>query len=160
MIEEFPLTVLYTQVVVHLPNLPRPGLLWDDAHVDQGFAWSEGIVSFGVPDHDGECLIRIDVADAVKVEADAEWAVQTPFDASVSPLKIGTIANMRDVAVPNGLYNLVFQALPGSVIPEAEFAFLLLLTFVPATSPSFEILKQGEELATDTVLRRDAERAS
>lgn len=158
MITEFPLTVLYTQVVVHRADLPRPGLLWDEDHVDQGFAWSEGIVSFGVPDHDGQCFLQIDVADEVKLEANAEWAVQTPFEVD-APLKIGTIADMRDVLVPSGLYNLVFQALPGSAAPEDGYAYVLSLTFVKSVEPSFEILKQGEELATDKVLRWDAQRA-
>jgi len=36
-------------------------------------------------------------------------------------------------------------------------AFVLDLKFVPSDEPSFAILKQGEELATDEVLRRDAE---
>ena len=71
MIAEFPITVLYTQVVVHLADLPRPGLLWDDDHVAQGFAWSEGIASFGVPDHDGECLLSVDVAEAVNIGEDS-----------------------------------------------------------------------------------------
>ncbi len=158
MIAEFPLTALYKQVVVHRADLPRPGLLWDDDHVDQGFAWSEGIVSFGVPDHDGQCFLQIDVAEELELEANAEWAVQTPFEVD-APLKIGTITNMRDVLVPNGGYNLVFQALPGSAAPEDGYVYVLSLTFVKSVEPSFEILKQGEELATDKVLRRDAQRA-
>ncbi|MDQ1194423.1 competence protein ComJ [Agrobacterium sp. SORGH_AS 787] len=158
MIAEFPLTVLYTQVVVHLADLPRPGLLWDDEHVNQGFAWAEGIVSFGVPDHDGQCFLRIDLTETFELDPEAEWAVQTPFEVT-RPLKVGTIANMHDVVVPNGLYNVVFQALPGSQAPLEGMAYLLSITFVPTSNPSFEILKQGLELATDKVLRRDARQA-
>lgn len=158
MIAEFPLTVLYTQVVVHLADLPRPGLLWDDEHVDQGFAWSEGIVSFGVPDHDGQCFLRIDLAEDFDLDPKTEWAVQTPFDVT-QILKIGTIANMRDVVVPNGLYNVVFEALPGTSAPIEGTAYLLSMKFIKSSEPSFEILKQGLELATDKVLRREAQRA-
>ncbi|MDQ0458478.1 competence protein ComJ [Rhizobium paknamense] len=155
MIAEFPITVLYTQVVVHLPGLPRPGLLWDDEHVAQGFAWSEGIVSFGVPDHDGECLIRVDIADAINVSDAAEWAVQTPFDVTATPVKIGTIGNLKDVNVPPGKFNLMFEALPGQ--PVGDYAFVLNLIFVRTEEPEFKILKAGDELTTDKVLRRDAQ---
>lgn len=156
MLTEFDLTILYTQLVVHHAELHLPGLLWDDDHVDQGFAWSKGIVSFGVPDHDGQCLLRVNVSDELKLDAGAEWAVQVPFEVSAL-LKIGTVTNMRDVFVPKGLYNLVFQALPGSAMPGAGYTYVLSLTFVRATELSFEILKQGR-LATDKVLRMDAQR--
>ncbi|MBP1853432.1 competence protein ComJ [Rhizobium halophytocola] len=157
MIAEFPLTVLYTQVVVHLADLPRPGLLWDDEHVAQGFAWSEGIVSFGVPDHDGECLVMVDSAQAVEVASSAYWAIQVPFVVDAKPLKVGTIGAMRDIRVPTGQYNLVFQALPGDAAKDQ--AFTLALTFVESDAPDFAILRQGDELETDQVLRRDAEHA-
>ncbi|WFR97614.1 competence protein ComJ [Rhizobium tumorigenes] len=157
MIAEFPITVLHTQVVVHLPGLPRPGLLWNDDHVAQGFAWSQGIVSFGVPDHDGQCLIRVDTAVSIQVDSSAAWAVQTPFELSATPLKIGTIGTMKDVRIPLGKYNLVFEALLGA--SAGDYAFVLKLIFVPSEEPEFKILKQGAELTTDKVLSRDAQRA-
>lgn len=156
MLTEFDLTILYTQIVVQLADLQLPGLLWDDEHVDQGFAWSEGIVSFGVPDHDGQCVLRIDVSDELKLDAGAEWAIQVPFEVSAL-LKIGTVTNMRDVFVPKGLYNLVFQALPGSAMAGAGHTYVLLLTFIKSADRSFEILKQGR-LGTDKALRLDAQR--
>jgi len=156
MLADFLLTVLYTQVVVHVPGLERPGLLWTDKHVDQGFAWSEGIASFGVPDHDGQVRVRVSSVEAYALGGDVLWAVQTPFDVPTAPLQIGTIANMRAVDVPAGRYDLVFEARDGSDEGE-DVAFVLDLKFVPSDEPSFAILKQGEELATDEVLRRDAE---
>lgn len=160
MITEFALTLPYTQVVVHLPELDRPGVLWTGEHVDQGFAWSDGIVAFGVPDHDGACLIRVDASDDVGPSPDALWAVQTPFTVADGPLKVGTIANMRDVSVPAGQYDLVFEARPGTAAAhDGPFAFVLTLNFNRSEAPDFAILKQGEELASETVLRQDADRA-
>lgn len=153
---EFDLTILYTQIVVQHADLQLPGLLWDDDHLDQGFAWSEGIVGFGVPDHDGQCFLRIDVSDELKLDAGAEWAVRVPFEVD-SLLKIGTVTNMRDVFVPKGLYGLVFQALPGSAMAGAGYTYVLLLTFIKSADRSFDILQQGR-LATDKVLRMDAQR--
>jgi hypothetical protein len=142
---------------VHRSGLSRPGLLWDDGHVAQGFAWSDGIVSFGVPDHDRQCLVRVETSKTLSVEAAALWALQTPFSVDASPLKIGTIGNMRNVDVPAGKYDLIFHALPGEAV--GNYAFLLKLSFVPTETPDFRILKQGDELTTDHVLRRDAQRA-
>lgn len=154
MIAQFPITVLYTQVVVHLADVSRPGLLWDDDHVAQGFAWSDGIVSFGVPDHDGQCVIEVDVADNAQVGADCLWAVQVPFDVGTTPLKVGTIGILHDVEVPEGRYNLNFAAYPAQ--ESDNQAFRLKLIFVPAAVPDFTILKQGDELTTSTVLKRTA----
>lgn len=38
---------------------PTLGLIWSDEHVAQGFAWNDNVVSFGIPDHDGGCLVEL-----------------------------------------------------------------------------------------------------
>lgn len=156
MLAKFPITILYTQIVVHLADTPRPGLLWDEDHVAQGFAWSEGIVSFGIPDHDGQCLVTVAISEDTQLSTSSLWAVQTPFDVVSSPIKIGTIGNMKNVNVPVDRYNLMFEACSGQ--SESDYAFTLNLRFIRAYTPEFRILKAGDELTTDKVLRRDAER--
>jgi hypothetical protein len=155
MIKEFSLTVLYTQVLVHLSTHPSPGLLWSDEHVAQGFAWSTGIVGFGMPDHDGECLIRVmQTKDAVISDATL-WAVQVPFEVSAL-LEIGTAVDFTHrVEVPFGTYALVFEALPGG----DEHAYTVNLRFVATDTPEFAILKRGDALETDEVLIRNADLA-
>jgi hypothetical protein len=158
MIAEFVLTVLYTQITVAQPDIEQPGLLWTDEHVAQGFAWAPGTVGFGVPDHDGQSRLRIRLADAYHPKEGTLWAVQTPFDVTATPILIGTILDERPVPVPLGTYNLVFEALEP---PEggADFAYELMLHFVPTPEPDFAIVKPGGGLTTDHVLRRDAEPA-
>lgn len=157
MIDSFDVFVSYTQILVHLAGHQTPGLLWTDDHVAQGFAWSQGIASFGVPDHDGEVRLNIRQVAAVAVQDAAIWAVQVPF-AVTEPLMIGTVFDMRPVTVPNGVYALVFEALPGDA--EKELAYVLDLSFVPMDdAPGFAILKQGGELTTDTVLQQTADLA-
>lgn len=158
MIAEFFLTILYAQVVVHLSDTARPGLIWTDDHVAQGFAWSEGIASFGVPDHDGQSLVMVTLPEAFSVSEDTLWAVQTPFAVSSAPLQIGTIGDVRAVPVPLSSYNLVFEALPGSAAPGEDAAYVLRLHFVRTTEPEFAIIRQGVELSAGTVVRRDADR--
>ncbi len=155
MLADFTLTVLYTQVVVHVAGLDRPGLLWTDDHVAQGFAWAEGIASFGVPDHDGECELQVETAEAVSVDPQALWALRVPFRVpSTTPLQIGTITDMRPVTVPPHEYSLVFQAFAGRT---EAIAYILRMSFAKDAHPDFEILKKGDGLTTDKVLRRDAE---
>ena len=156
MLAEFALTIFYTQVIVHLPGIEAPGLAWTDEHVAQGFAWAHDTVNCGLPDHDGECLLRVSIQPIdAELDPKALWAIGVPFDVKASPLSIGTVLNVRDVAVPCGLYSLVFEVLPGT----GAFAFVVDLKFRQSAAPGFAILKQGSELRTDHVLLRDADRA-
>lgn len=153
-VAEFSLVVLYGQIFVHGPELLRPGLLWTDAHVAQGFAWAPGVVAFGVPDHDGHSIVRVLLSAAYAPEEATLWAVKTPFEVGVAPLSIGSLAQTQAVALPPGRYDLVFEARAA-----ADAAFALDLHFVPSETPDFAILKQGTELTDDRVLTREADPA-
>lgn len=148
---EFPVTIDYGQLLVSNESKATLGLLWTDDHVAQGFAWSDGHVVFGVPDHDGDCLVRVEVAPSARLDPAALWAVRVPFRVD-EPLMVGALFLPRRVAVPVGGHALTFQALPGT----EDAAFELRLTFAPLGPAPFSILKRGEELTTDVVLRRDA----
>lgn len=154
MLADFPVMIDYAQVLVQTADQAAAGLLWTDDHVAQGFAWSRGHVSFGVPDHDGECRIEVDLADGDVLDPHALWAVQTPFSVT-GPVEIGALFDMHSVALPNGSYNLTYQAFPGT----GNYAYVLRLTFSHSASPEFRILKNGGDITADTVLRRDAEPA-
>jgi hypothetical protein len=154
MTDRFSILVAYTQILVHLASHPKPGLLWTDQHVAQGFAWAEGVVSFGVPDHDGPCLIEVRSCDTGTLEAGALWAVQVPFKVTET-LMIGSLFDMRPVNMPVGQYNLIFEALAG----RDDAAFVFILKFAETDRPDFAILKQGDALTSDVVLRELAELA-
>ncbi len=154
MLADFPLSIDYAQVLVFTASHPRPGLLWTDDHVAQGFAWSEGVVSFGVPDHDGECRLQVELADAAAIEPDAISAVQVPFTIGET-IKLGSVFELREAELPHGRYALAFQIVPG----DAEFAYVLRLSFVPDEAADFAILKPGGDVTATTVLRRGAELA-
>lgn len=155
MLADFPVTIDYAQVLVQTESHAAPGLLWTDDHVAQGFAWSQGQVAFGVPDHDGECRIEVDLAQHGESPApQALWAVQVPF-AVTGPVKVGAVFDMHSVAVPNGSYNLIYQAFPGT----DSYAYVLRLTFSHSDSQEFRILRKGGDITADTVRLRDAEPA-
>ncbi|MGK9165233.1 competence protein ComJ [Inquilinus limosus] len=154
MIAEFELTVSYTQIVVSVSGITPPEFDWTDEHLAQGFAWMPTIVSFGVPDHDGKCLIQVETVPRIQIDPDTLWAIRVPFDVPSVPLTIGSILDGKDVKIPEGRYSLFFEALPGNFGEGRDYAFVFRLKFFKNLSPDFKILKQGTELTTDKVLRR------
>lgn len=151
MIAAFLLTLLYSQVTVAVPGRAR-GLLWTDDHVAQGFAWSPGFVSFGVPDHDGHVKVVIQRSSAFQATAQTLWAVQTPFDVDDSCLEVGTIGSEQSVSIAAGRYNLIFEARPPGPGSSGDVAYIVYLHFIETPAPSFAILKQGDVLQTDRIL--------
>lgn len=150
-LDEVRMTVDDTQILVYAASHPSPGLLWTDDHVAQGFAWSEGLVSFGVPDHDGPCRLQILREDSPGPDPVALWAVQVPFRVE-EPLAIGSVFETHEMALPHGPHALIFEGLPGG----ADHAYVLRLRFVPTPAPGFAVLKTGPGATSPVVLRDDA----
>ncbi len=149
----FAITVLYTQVTVHLRQLARPGLLWNDDDVAQGFAWNDGIVGFGMPNHDGECFLEVDTdSTAGPVIGDATlWAIAVPFEATSAQLLVGTVLDGRDCTIAPGIHQVTFAVEAGG----DSYAYRCKLSFVKRDDPEFVILKQGS-LQSGQVLHRRA----
>lgn len=150
----FQLSVSYAQIVVFVSGITPPEFDWTDDHVAQGFAWMPEIVSFGVPDHDGLCLMQVGTVDAIAIEPNALRAIRVPFEVPAGSLSIGSILDTKEVNVPAGTYSMIFEALPGDASKAGDYAFVLNLKFLNDESPDFEILKQGTELTTNKVLRK------
>lgn len=153
---EFALSVLYGQVHACRAGHPAPGSIWTPDHVAQGFAWRPEAVSFGVPDHDGECLLRAGVAGSGhRVSDDAIWALRVPFVSTTGEVEVGGIVSAETFRVPPGPHALHFEALPG----EGGFAYALRMAFVPDGLADFAILRRGGGVGAASVLRVDAEQA-
>ena len=156
---EFPLTVLYTQIQAYRAGMPRAGSLWTDDHVAQGFAWRPETVAFGVPDHDGPCLLQAGAVAHHQLDPEVLWAVAVPFEVTTGRVSVGTVLSTVDIELPAGRHRLIFEARPGVARGDANYAFLLRLSFMPDAAADFAILRRGDELTTDTVLRKDADPA-
>ena len=154
MLADFPVMIDYAQVLVQMENPSASGLVWTDEHVAQGFAWSQEHVAFGVPDHDGECRLQVELGEHGALDPQTLWAVQVPFLVT-GPVQIGSVFDLHSIALPAGSYALTYQALQGT----DGYAFILRLTLSPSDSPGFQILRTGGDLSSNTVLRRDAEPA-
>lgn len=166
MISTFDLTIYYAQIMVYLPTVDRPGLLWTKEHTAQGFAWHPGIVSFGISSADRDCLIQVDVASKITVSSESLWAICVPFEVSSSPVQIGSVFDTHEVDIPMGKYGLVFEVFPGgSAVYEnldgeqVPYGHVVSIRFCSDGDHDFRILKMGGELTTDKILRRDAKQA-
>ena len=154
MVTEFAVLVLYTQLYVSTPAGAAVALQWTDDEVAQGFAWDEDVIVFGLPDHDGECLVHVDTNPAAVASAiaeDALWAIAVPFTVVEPLISIGSIGAERQLSVAPGRYQLVFLARPS----KSGYAYQLNVTFTLQAAPEFAILKQGE-LDSGQVLQRRA----
>lgn len=155
MLTEFAEFILYTQLLLSNPAGLGVGLFWSNDEVAQGFAWDKDTIAFGVPDHDGDCLVSVDTGPetSLVVADDALWAVAVPFTAAGPTMEVGTVLSERPIPIVPGRYQVLFQARPGTT----EHAFRLEITFSRNDRPGFAILKQGI-LETGRVLRKQASR--
>ncbi len=155
-----PITVNYGQVLANLIDIDRPGLIWNDENDAQGFAYNPDLVSFAVPDHDGRCLLAVDMdAPATDLQTDASlWSIEVPFDATKTQVEVGTVLDDRVFGIDLGRYRLVFEAHAGRVEESVTYAYVLRFLFIKSDQQTFAILKQGR-LATGTVLATTAVRA-
>jgi hypothetical protein len=95
------------------------------------------------------------MAPRVSIELQSLWAVRVPIDVPSASLIIGAVGSDHEVNVPAGKYSLVFEAMPGDIAKDHDYAFVFNLRFCTDPHPDFEILKPGEELTTNKVLRKD-----
>ena len=75
----FDLFVSYSQVSVFMAGLNNPFNDWEQEHIDQGFAWREGSVSFATLEEAGTLHCEAVVADAWRLHPDADRAIRVPF---------------------------------------------------------------------------------
>ncbi|HEY6912284.1 MAG TPA: competence protein ComJ [Myxococcales bacterium] len=108
MAETHRLQVIYRQLAVFDPTLPNPFNDWRDGHVQQGFAWRAGSVSFRTLDDgalDVECVIGPCVA-----RSDAIRIIRVPFAvASSGEVEVATMTDSFRVSLSAGEYSLMFE---------------------------------------------------
>ncbi len=151
---EFSLTVMYSQIIIYDASVSGLGLIWSEEESQQGFAWDNQMVAFGVPDHDGICLIQAtEPTHFFELSSNSLWAIEVPIVVNTK-LNIGTILNDKHFDITPGAYRLIFEAFEG----EKSYKYQFKLTFVKSLNQKFEILKQGIYIRTPVVLRTKASR--
>ncbi|MER2533530.1 MAG: competence protein ComJ [Rhizobiaceae bacterium] len=159
MATEISLQILYGQLAVYRPELAQLNL-WTDDHVAQGFAWREGNVSFGVPDHDGPSLIAVDFRGSrPPLAPDCIRAVEVPLRVGDQGVLLATVLDEMRLSMTAGLYAVRFELLPGFEQDAVTYANRIRLTFVPDGQADFAILRGDDELTARAVITHDAEPA-
>jgi hypothetical protein len=84
--ESLSLDISYSQVLVCAGDMANPFNDWTDPHVEQGFAWRPGSVSFMTLDEAGPMTIVVTDQDRVDPETSAaQRIIRVPFGCSSVP---------------------------------------------------------------------------
>jgi hypothetical protein len=118
--------ISYAQVAVFDSALEHPFNLWTERHVQQGFSWRPGSVSFATVEEAGQHQIEIDV-----VSEDSAWSseavriIQTPFDVPQSgSIEIASISESIAISLAAGPYSLRFEYFSSANGPKIRFVFI------------------------------------
>ena len=155
---EYNLQILYSQFSVHTsesPEFPH----WTNEHVSQGVAWRPGHVSFGIPDHDGTCLLDVGMTDQPLIASSTtERLLAVPFD--VGPqggAAVATILETIDLNIQAGAYQLWFELLREPQLVANGQAYRIVVRFQKCPDANFIIIRQGREMSSESITIRYAE---
>lgn len=156
MTNQFDLTVLYNQIsVCSTSQIAFP--LWSDDHVAQGFAWRHGHVSFGIPDHDGNCMVQVEMTNGLPQDREkAERIILVPMQVDTDGATLATVMDVYSLQIDAGIYQLYFLLFPSE---RKDSAFRIWIGFEEMPNPTFNILRKSGEMTTDKVLTTSSEPA-
>jgi hypothetical protein len=140
----FPLSVSHSQIAVFGGALAQPFSMWSERHVNQGFVWRKGTVSFRTI-ADGRHLVEVIVtAKNIDLSSEAVRVIQVPFEGpSSGSIEIASIADAFPLDLPFGMYALRFECfrLDGCLEPRIR------LIFFRRADPRFEVLRADADLS-------------
>ena len=138
--KEFITYILYSQIMVYEKDCKNPGLQWTDDHVKQGFAYTEKSVAFWIPDHDWECLVKVqEVERDIKIDENILWWISVPFFVATWSLAISTVMwEELFFEINKWQYQLIFT---WEYDQSREKAFILNFYFLRKNAGDFKILK-------------------
>jgi hypothetical protein len=149
----FRLNVSYSQICVFQAGLESPFNEWLQEHVDQGFSWRPGAVSFRTLESEAETNIEVCTNTEVKPSPKGERIIQVPFHSN-GGIEIASITDSRELKLPKGDYNLVFE----NGIEEG--GMWVTLIFISNLTLKAAILRADPELKPKSELLMTAEAAS
>lgn len=149
--------VSYSQLAVFVSSIKQPFNDWTDRHVDQGFAWRAGSVSFRTLAEEGVHAIEVSVVDRMgPIRNDAIRVIEVPFD--VPPdgaVEIGSISETVSVSLPAGAFLLRCEFLQ----PPSTEGERVVMTFAKGEAARFSVLRADAELRLGDELLTHAEPA-
>ena len=128
----FELPVSYSQIAVFDARLDQPFNDWRQEHVDQGFAWRPGSVSFSTLVHSGRIAVSIVVEEVESTDfRSPSRVIVVPF---VVPghgeVEVATMTGSGRLSMQPGAYSLTYKH---GVSDEGDMwaAFVFCRTFTP-----------------------------
>lgn len=153
----FNIDVSYSQIAVFLSSLQQPFNDWTQRHVDQGFAWRPGSVSFRTLVESGTHLVQLEVADhAGPVDAAVVRAIEVPFEVPAGgDIEVSSISDSVPLSLPPGHYSLRCEFLEYG----NEGIQHVRLVFAKADVLHFAVLRADDKLTIGQELVTTAEAA-
>lgn len=141
---QFNIFVSYSQICVFDPSLPNPFSDWTQEHVEQGFAYRPGAVSFRTILEAGRVQINVHLRDYTAVlTTGVRRAIEVPFSVrSDGSVEIASISESQALELPSGLYALRFEDFTA---PDAESGACK-LTFLRHSNPEPIVLQGDHEV--------------
>ncbi len=141
----FLLDVSHSQVAVFDSGLEEPFNGWTERHVNQGFSWRPGSVSFVTIEEAGRHSVSLDVVSGnVGVSPEAIRVIQTPFEVrQTGAIEVASVSDSIPFSLPPGTYALRFEYFCASAVSDPGIRF----TFIKTDSPSFKILRADSDLS-------------
>lgn len=146
--------IFYSQLAVFQYDLNHPFNDWNDTHINQGFTWRAGSVSFGTLSNDEKCKITIRVIGKKEVDIDVIRAIVVPFNVDKEGIGVGSIMETTAIPIEEGMYELLFSV----KLLENGLAHYF-LEFIRNDNPIPSIIKADKELIPPSVLLMEAEPA-
>ncbi len=104
----FETNIFYSQLALFQYGLDNPFNDWNETHVNQGFSWREGSVSFGTLSSDGDCKITVRLTKKIEIDNDIIRAIVVPFKVEKGGIEIGSVMETVVIDIPGGNYELLF----------------------------------------------------
>jgi len=147
---QFSIFVSHSQIAIFDRFLDRPLNEWTRQHVDQGFSWRAGSVSFCTLEEAGEhCVALFANSHDSLAPSDAVRVIEVPFEVpSSGAVELGSIADSRPLHIPAGLYQLRFECYPRANSSASRIRFLL----DENPEPKFRIVRADSALRPGTEL--------
>lgn len=137
----------YSQLAVFNCQMDRPLNMWTRRHVQQGFSWREGSVSFKTLEEDCELVVKLDLVDKFPpIHQKSAQVIEVPFVVGAHGIEIGSVTASEAASIPEGKYELRIELLDG--------ARIALLWFSPKEKTRFNVVKlhQTSEPPIDLIL--------
>lgn len=152
--EELIVAIEYSQIEVFEAGT-NLALDWTDQHVAQGFRAGEKQISFGVPDHDGECTLQIQTQSVSEADFDgSERLIRVPFSSGRTSIGIRTVTEELPVRVGGGDYDVYFGLWP-ITDAEGDEAFRIKIGFATRRGVEPSVMRSSREMETNPVVRMD-----